>query len=596
MGIRLVALIAVLAIPAWAAAPVPAWSLAQSQHFEVYAQASGQRAVAILRQFEYLRAFFLRSGFLKSGFLKSGWKIAGPRPVRVIVFASPDEYQPYRLRATADAYYVGSGDQDYIVMAGADPRGFGLAAHEYTHRILRASGLQLPPWLEEGLAELHTTLRMDDRGTELGGPLPARLETLRKRAWMPLQDLTAQSGASLRREERKAADLFYAESWALTGMLALSPGYAAGFQQFIAAAGAGTASLNALTQTYAKSADAIAHDLRAWVDQRASSTVQLPPVAPESVAIEVSRPSPLAARVLLAQLLLAAGEFDRAEVLFSEVNHDEPDSAKVSAALGMIALHKGDLTAARFAWKRAIDLGIADAQLCYRYAGLADEAGLGPDHIRPALERAIELQPQFDGARYKLALLEKNAGRYEAALQQFQAMGMAPETRAYAYWLALADTFNELGRREEAQSAAGHAAEHAATAAERARAAQQIYLAQTDFGVQFARDVDGHAQLVTTRKPRQTTDWNPFIEPSDDVRQVQGGLREIDCVGNAATIRIEAAGTMVTLAIPDLQHVQMRHAPDEFVCGLQTATPVVVEYARTPNAAADGIVRGMDFE
>jgi len=104
-----------LAIPALAA-PVSTWRLALSEHFEIYAQSSAQRAAAILQNFEHLRTFFLA---------ESGWKTAGARAVRVIVFASRDEYQPYQLRANADAYYVGSGDQDYIVMAGADPRDFG---------------------------------------------------------------------------------------------------------------------------------------------------------------------------------------------------------------------------------------------------------------------------------------------------------------------------------------------------------------------------------------------------------------------------------------------------------------------------------------
>jgi hypothetical protein len=45
-----------------------------------------------------------------------------------------------------------------------------------------------------------------------------------------------------------------------------------------------------------------------------------------------------------------------------------------------------------------------------------------------------------------------------------------------------------------------------------------------------------------------------------------------------------------------LQHVQMRHAPPEFVCGPQpTSPPVIVDYARTPAGANTGIVRGMDF-
>ena len=273
---------------------------------------------------------------------------------------------------------------------------------------------------------------------------------------MPLADLTAFSNASLQHAERGTADLFYAESWALTGMLAFSPGYAAGFQHVIAAEGAGLASMDVLT-----------HDLRVWVDSGASAAVHLPRVSPDSIAVDTFDVTPLASRLLLAHLLLTAGEFDRAETLFAAL----PDSADVSAALGSIALHKGDLTAARSAWKRALNQGVqgvTDAQLCYRYAILADEAGMRPDDIRPALERAIALRPDFDDARYQLALLYKNAGLYEQALQQFQAMRVVPDNRAYVYSLALADTFNELGRRQEALVAAGHAAERASTATERA--------------------------------------------------------------------------------------------------------------------------------
>ena len=42
--------------------------------------------------------------------------------------------------------------------------------------------------------------------------------------------------------------------------------------------------------------------------------------------------------------------------------------------------------------------------------------------IRPALERAVALEPDFDDAHYQLALLEKNAGHYEAAIREFHAM------------------------------------------------------------------------------------------------------------------------------------------------------------------------------
>jgi len=572
-----------------APAPDPVWRLTRSEHFDVYAQVSDPRARAILTWFEQLRAFFAQPG----------WNANSSPPssrVCVILFASQQEYQPYSVRATADAYYLGSGDQDYIVMTDGEAKSFPVAAHEYAHLVLRTSGSKLPPWLKEGLAEMYSTLHIGDRGTELGGPLRGRLQTLRRHDWMPLASLTGLSEDAFQHQERAANDMFYAESWALVGMLALSPGYAAKFPRFVSAAGEGLSSMDLLARTYEIPAEQIGRDLRAWVEQGAPSTLQLPRVAPGPFEVRVSDVSPLAARVQLGQLLLTGGAFDRAEALFRDLAREAPRSSDVSAALGVIALHKGDVAGAQRAWKQAIDEGISDAKLCYRYAMVADRAGLPADELRPALERAVFLQPDFDDAHYQLALLEKNAGHYEAALREFQAMRTVADARAYAYWLALADTFNELGRRDEAQSAAQHAAMLAITASERSRAEEETYISKTDLGVRFARDATGRLMLVTARVPHGQSDWNPFIEPGDEVHKINGTLREIGC-GSVTTFVIEVGGKPLTLAIPDLKHVQMRHAPTDFVCGDQDPGPsVTVEYARTQGGTAAGIVRGMEFQ
>jgi tetratricopeptide (TPR) repeat protein len=571
------------------AAPAPGWLLARSPHFAVYAQTSEQRAQAILAWFEQLRAFFNSQ--------ESGENTSAD-PVRVIVFGSEQAYQPYRLRAASDAYYVASGAQNYIVLGTADPGKFAIAAHEYAHLFLRASGLNLPPWLTEGLAEFFATLQITPRSTILGGALPGRVWTLKTRNWMPVGDLFAISEDAHQRQNRAEADLFYAQSWALAEMLILDPEYAPGFSKFVSRVSSGTPGVEALAAVYAKTPESLARDLRRWLYQskphRSLPTIQVPEVRTGAPAVSVSSVPPIAARILLGQLLLASGEFDRAQAQFAGILADAPDSAEVWAALGTIALAKHDSAGARRAWKRAMDLGIEDARLCYQYAVLADQAGLPPEDIRTALERAVELQPDFDDAHYQLALLEKNARHYEAALREFHAMRHVPESRAFAYWLALADSFNELGRRDDAQSAARQASEHAADAGERAQAAEQIHVAQTDVAVRFSRDAAGELQLVTTRVPHQQTDFNPFVEPGDDMRRIQGALREIEC-GDITRIRVDEAGKLLTLAIPDLKHVQMHHAPAEFVCGPQAGTPVTVDYARTPNAGSDGIVRGMTF-
>lgn len=563
--------------------------MARSEHFEVYSQTGEQRARAILNWYEQLRAFFAAMG---------GPKAARSATVRVIVFASEQEYGPYRLRSTADAYYVGGESQDSIVMGTGDPSKFGLAAHEYAHLVLRDSEPRLPPWLKEGMAEFFATLRIREHATGLGGVLPGRLQTLRRRTWMPIAELMAISEEAQEHQQRSEADLFYAESWALTEMLALAPGYAPQFHTFVSRIGSGTAGMEALRTIYGKSGEMVARDLQVWLNQRALPVIQLPEIVTPQLAVQVSIVTPPAVRALLAQVLLAAGEFDRAEAMFRSLESDVPEAdiaARVSAGLGAIALHRGDSEGARRAWKRAIDQGISDAKLCYQYAILADQAGLPANEIRPALERAIQLQPDFDGARYQLALLEKNGRHFDAALREFRAMGPPLDKRAFTYWLALADTLNELGLRDEAQSAARQANAHATSADGHARAAEQIYIAQTDLSVQFARDSAGRLQLVTARKPHQQMDWNPFIEPSDDIQHIEGVLSKIDC-GSVTTIVVEAGRGPLTLTIPDLKHVEMRHAPAEFTCGEQSpAAAVRVDYARTPDAPSAGIVRGMDF-
>ena len=99
--------------------------------------------------------------------------------------------------------------------------------------------------------------------------------------------------------------------------------------------------------------------------------------------------------------------------------------------------------------------------------------------------------------------------------------------------------------------------------------------------------------MVTTRVPRRTADWNPFIEPGDQVRRVEGVLREIDCSGEATRIVVETPDARLALTIVDPTRVQMRNAPAEFTCGVQPGSPVKVVYAA--KGAAEGAVRGIEF-
>jgi tetratricopeptide (TPR) repeat protein len=560
------------------------WRLTRSEHFEIYSQSSDASARSALQWLEQLRGFFVQ---------QTGLTVDHLPPVRVIAFGSTKEYEPFRLRS-ADAYYVGSEAQDYIVVPGLGADEFRTAAHEYAHLILHAAGLHYPGWLKEGLAEFFSTVHVSERASLLGGDLPARSQLLRRRAWMPLPDLLTLSEESSRLEDRESGALFYAQSWALTDMLFLSGEYGPRFPELITELSLGEAGLDAFTKVYGKAIVEVTRDLHSWVERRGVPPVHLSGVVTRNSAVEVFDVTPFVSQSVLADLLAAAGELDRAEVLYRELEQEAPGDADVAAALGTIALRRGNNDGARREWKRAIERGVTDPVLCYRYAVLAGMAGLTSEEVRPALERAVGLRPDFDDARYMLALLEKNASHYETAVTQLRAMRSVAQFRRYDYWLILADALNELEQRKEAVAAAGQAARYATNPSERARAAQLAYMAQTDLAVQFARDSSGRAQMVTTRVPHDS-DWNPFIEAGDDMRRVEGKVKEIDCRDQVTRFVVEAGGVRLRLEIEDPSRVRMRNAPAEFVCGPQKLNDVLVEYAASKNKGTDGVVRGMEF-
>lgn len=570
-----------------AASGSASWTLARSEHFELYSQLDQHRTVELLNWFEQARAVFLNQSIVPAGAIPL---------VRVIAFASYKAYEPYRTRAFSDGSYARSGDRQYISMfAGQDDR--RVAAHELVHALLSSSGSSLPLWLSEGLAEFFSGVRVMGDAAEFGDVSVMRRETLQRRTWIPLAELLALSSEDSLRSDRERGQMFYAQSWLLMDMLIASPRYGAQFQSILSALRSGEPTGDAFRAVYGESAEEIERDLRAWMHGRAGArAIRITVGARQQPALEISELDDSSVRPLLADMLAAQGELERAAAMLRELAGEQPRNARILAALGSVALQNGDTDAARRAWKQAIAQNLDDADIAYRYALLADAAALPPDEIRAALERAVALRPDFGDARYKLALLEKNAGRYDVAIAHLRAMHDVAPVRAYAYWSALADALNEVGRRSEAIEAAHQAAEHARTPAERVRAQNLAYVAETDFAVQFARDENGRAEMITTRVPHQAAgDWNPFIEAGDDVRIARGALREIECTGGATILHLDSGGAALTLTIADPSRVRMRNAPDELTCGPQQNVTVEVQYAASKSESRDGLVRGIDF-
>ena len=566
--------LALFAAIASARSPEP-WMLVRSRHFEIYSDAGANPATSLAAGFERMHAFFER---------QVGATPDPRRPIRVICFGKAREYQGYRASSNADAYYVGGEGRDYVVMPAAGSGDFHLAAHEYAHLLIRSSGLSLPRWVAEGIGEVASTVQIRDRSSSVGGDLPARSRLLRSGNWLPLPEL-------FRFSEHEAAEqgVFYAESWALTAMLMFSPEYSPRFRLLLGSLASGVGGEAALRAVYGRSPDALVRDLRAWL-AHIPPPVPLPGIGGVADAWQpVAIPSS-ASRAMLADLRFALGDLASAEATFRTLAA-ESGGAGVYASLGLMALRRGDTPAALAAWQRAMELGIADAGICYRYAMLADLRGLEAGQVRQALERAIAIEPDFDDAHFKLALMDKNAGRPEQATAHLNALRNVTAARAFTVWSVRAEALLDLGRRDEARVAALQARASANSDEEREHAGRILYMADTDLAVQLTTGPDG-PHFRTIRVPHDQPERNPFIESGDGIRRVEGTLQQIECGEDGIRIGLSGQSGDLTLSVPDPSRVQVRNSPGvafEFTCGPQTPRNVLVEYT------AGKVLRGLEL-
>jgi tetratricopeptide (TPR) repeat protein len=543
------------------------WTAARTQHFEVYSDAAPETARSLAAALERLHGFIVR---------QVGLSPVADRVVRVIAFASTEEYARYRTDRAAGAYFVGTGERDYIVMPVSARTELRFAAHEYAHVVMHSGAWTLPCWIAEGVSDVVSTVQFRERESRIGGDLAERSAALKSARWLPLGELFA-CGA-------ERGSTFYAESWAVADLLMFAPSYSARFPTLLAALASGVDSERALREVYGVTPAAIERDVRARL-VRGASSVPLPPVADAAAEVRVTGLTTFAARALLADLHFANGEFAVAESLYGALARERPNDPEIHAAIGTLALRRGDSAGAAAAWRRAIDLGIADSVLCYRYAVLADERGLP---ARAALERAIALRPDFDDARFKLALIEKNGGHPEAAVAQLRAMRQVAPPRAFAWWSALGDALLSLDRRAEAREAAVQAQRSAGSAEERDHAAQLEWLAMTELAV----EIDG-GNVRAVRVPAGTA-RNPFVAPGDRPQRVEGALREVECGEKTIRLVVDTADGALTLDVPDPSRVEIRNAGAaafEFTCGPQEARQVVVEYAATSR-----VLRGLEMK
>jgi Flp pilus assembly protein TadD len=481
------------------------------------------------------------------------------------------------------------------------------AIHEYTHMIIEHTGLKPPPWLNEGMAELYSTLTPVGKKAAVGDIIPGRAQTLLNNKWIPLDALTSADRQSPLYNESNRAGMFYAESWALTHMLFFAPDYRPYFAKFVVAASSGKTMDEACQAVFGKRLQEVETGLRQYLRgerfYRVVFDIKLEKSAEDP---DVSEASPFESGMVLADLLALTNKTKEALSAYQQLARDNPDKPDVEESLGYLAWQSGDHDAARGHFARALATGTKNAQMCFDYAMLSRGGADTVKNALPAFRQALDLKPDYAEARLQLGLMLVNTRDYPEAIAQLRQVKKVDPEQAQWFFPALAYAYFQTGDKEKARENAEFAKKWAKTPQQIEHAdallqsleSKKIVARTAPPGEQvprMKRVERSEFQVAEARPPA-----NPFVAKDDQMSHVEGVAQKLDCSGKTARFHVLVGKTEMIFDIPDPDRVLIKHSDEmkhDFACGVQKAYKVSVDYAILPDSknGTAGIVRGLEF-
>ena len=587
----LLAAVAFLGVPKCAFAE-ERWLKLTSANFELFTTEKEKAAKEALLYFEQVRSFFLQATHSTEG---------TPLPVRIVAFRSEKEFLPFRPNEFVEAYYQGGRERDYIVMQHIRLESFPVVVHEYMHVLTEHSGLRLPVWLNEGLADVFSTLKAAGGRVQVGAPLPGRLQVLREKKWLDLETLTAVDHNSPYYNERDRAGLFYSQSWLLTHLLFLSDEYRSKFPEFLVSLLSSSSPAAAVQKVYGKSLPAVRRDLERYM-QGDRVNVALYPIQLEKSAEqpEAHEATALESGLALAGLMALLRKPADARARYLSLARDNPNDREVEEGLGYLELGNGASVEARRHFARAAELGSTNAKMYFDYAALSQAAG-DEDVALSALKRAADLKPDYQEAQYHLGLALYNKRRYGEALGHLSVVKKVTPEQACAFFQVMALTLHGLAAREQAIVAAKNARAHART---------QDEIASTDRLLQYVNGESKAPSRATLDQVVQNSEGEAgderdraAIDTSNRAQasSVQGVLQQLDCTGPKPRLRILVNGKEAAFLLSGPVRVVSRGPetrPAGFRCGPLEPKTVALEFLPQEDAklGIQGAVTSIEFK
>jgi tetratricopeptide (TPR) repeat protein len=576
------------------------WVKIQSPHFEVFSPAGEKRARDAIIYFERIRNFFITATNSK----------LPPERTTIVAFNSAKDFEPYRPNEFSIAFYLGGHERDYIVMGRTSSDARNIAIHEYVHLLVKHSGIEMPVWMNEGLAELYSTLTPVGSKVRVGDVIPERLLYLRQKKFIPLEELTAVGHDSPHYNEKNRAGVFYSQSWALTHMISLSGLYRPGSSQFTREIAIGRSAAEAFQSVYQKTLEEVQKDLKSYVNgsnfMAAIFDIKLEKADED---IQTAPADDLETRLVLVDLL-DRGKGDQAHKMYEEMMQAYPQAPSVREGFGYLLMRENQSEEAKKVFAEAVELNSTNAKLYSDYARLLRQDGAPNAQVIPLFERALQLDADLQDVRLYLGYLWMDEQEFTKALVTFGRLKNVKREQALPLFRAQCYAHWRLGNREQAEKALELAKKYAESPSEIES------LAKLEQALQWQAK-QGEAPAATLElepepadRPELTRADPPAAESGTAPRtkvylpttfRTAGTLEVFECAGTKAQMKLNVDGKIKAFAISEPSEVIILGTDAgsfEFTCGKQAPRRLTIDYdpKEDPATGTIGEVRTIVLE
>lgn len=631
MLLRICATILILGLPL-SAAPNAKWLLMRSENFDLLTDGGERTGRRMLNYFEQVRAFFLQT---------LGANLT-PLPVRIVHIGDEATYKRYRMSEAAGAFYLSGAGADTIVMGPRTSSDMAVAVHEYVHVLIRHSRLTIPLWLEEGIAEVYSTITPVSGKMQVGAPPLGRVQRLLGSRAMPLDTVFSVGRGSSEYTSRDHAGDFYARSWALAHMMMLDASMRDRFDSYLRSMSDDVESEAAFSTVYALTRPQLEDRLAKYVNMPTIAVAMIPYKTPARFdAIETRPAEPYEYEIALAHIDAALDRAGSAIERCTDLERRFPARPEPSEALAYIHMRNRDVTPAVQSLSAALAKGATSRSALLHYLRMAPDghaelaraegaasklllANASDLELRLVLARRQLTSKRHTQARATLAQVT-SVKKHDAAeffrLMAYAAIGENDPGEA-AIAVRRLKTYLREDQQPEAdrlQSAVDALTARAALASSAAPPRDRVHTAFPSRGnpdsptsgrepltpSSHQPDPDNGPPVIRYVEPKPEP--MPSAEPQskwrtpDSLPSVEGHFASLECTGARAAMLISTASRTLRLFIDDPLSIEMKNgngASMEFSCGKQTdLRRVVIQFEPMPaGRSGDGLVRSILFQ